>query len=283
MCITFLYTNDGDALSNYKLILINNRDEFYSRKTLKADVKIKNELIQIYGTDVDTVVEGTWLGISKKNGVIKIGNLLNLPGEEVTVNKELLKGRGPIALDFIGGDDLIEVHNKKLCDVCSNYNSFNFLSVEITSEHIKTVFTNNATKSSVNVEPGVVGISNSPIDSPLRKVEAGKKTFHKIIEEFKDKNKDLLIEKLMNLLNCKERHYPDEELMRRRGDDAELFSSIHVTGHELYGSRTRSVILIDQFNNIDYIEDTIVSEDPKNQIWDRTRFLIENDSVTQCS
>lgn len=282
MCITFLFT-DSDLSHNYKLILINNRDEFYARKTLKAKVKVDEDgLIQIYGTDIEAPIHGTWLAVSKKNNVIKIGNLLNLPGEKVTVSKELLKGRGPIALDFVRGSDSIEVHNKNLCDVCTNYNSFNFLSVEITESDIKSIFTNNATKDLKILNAGdVVGISNSPIDSPLKKVEAGKEKFRKIIQDYGNKNKDVLIDELMNLLQCKERYYPDEELVRRRGQDAELFSSIHVRGHDLYGSRTRSVILVDKFNNLDYVEETIANDDPKNPIWERTRYIIEDNEVTQ--
>lgn len=284
MCITFLFTSDVDSSSNYKLILINNRDEFYARKTLKANVKIDENLIQIFGTDVEGLIHGTWLAISKKNGVIKIGNLLNLPGEKVLRKKTELQGRGPIALDFIKGTDSIEVHNKKLCNECTNYNSFNFLSVEITTEYIKTLFTNNATQSYVELQPGVVGVSNSPITTPLKKVVAGEKKFYEIIQDYEAKNKDLFIDQLMNLLKSRERHYPDDELLRRRGTDAEFFSSIHVSGHDLYGSRTRTVILVDKFDNIDYIEETITSfDDPENPIWERTRFLIEDDSVIECS
>lgn len=284
MCITFLYTsNNGDISANYKLILINNRDEFYARKTLKANVKIENDLIQIYGTDIEAPIHGTWLAISKKNDIIKIGNLLNLPGEKVTVPKELLKGRGPIALDFVSGNDPIEVHNKNLSAVCTNYNSFNFLSVEITSKYIKSLFTNNASKSYVELDTGIVGISNSPIDTPLKKVVAGKEKFHKVVQDYETANKEVLIDELMNLLKCNEKHYPDEELLKRRGNDAESFSSIHVTA-ELYGSRTRTVILVDKFNNIDYIEETIVNyDDPNNPTWERTRFIVEENSVIQCS
>ncbi|CAG9801801.1 unnamed protein product [Chironomus riparius] len=284
MCITFLYTRDVDSSSNYKLILINNRDEFYARKTLKAKVKIDEGLIQIFGTDVEGLIHGTWLAISKKNGVIKIGNLLNLPGEKVLRKKTELQGRGPIALDFIRGTDAIEVHNKKLCDVSTNYNSFNFLSVEITTEYIKTLFTNNATQSYVELKPGVAGVSNSPISTPLKKVVAGEKKFHEIIQDYEAKNKDLFIDQLMNLLKWSQKHYPDDELLRRRGKEAEFFSSIHVSGHDLYGSRTRTIILVDKFDNIDYIEETITNfDDPDNPIWERTRFLIEDDSVIQCS
>lgn len=278
MCITFLYTNrnnDSSIKYKYKLVLINNRDEFYARKTLKANIfkTESKDVIKVFGTDVETDVVGTWLAVSKRNNdVVRIGNLLNVPGEIVTIRKQDLRGRGPIALDFVDTVDPIKVYNEKLCDVCTSYNSFNFLSVEINLNDIKTFFISNATHSYEELLSAVIGASNSPIDTPFHKVVEGRKKFEKIIHDTKDKSKDELVNELMNLLKCNDKHYPDEELLRRRGCDAELFSSIHVRCNEFYGTRTRTIILVDNCNNIDYIEETMANTDPENAIWERTKF-----------
>jgi uncharacterized protein with NRDE domain len=271
MCITFLFTNDGDSSIKYKLILINNRDEFYSRKTLKAEIKAENGLLQIYGTDVETKVKGTWLAIGKKreDNTIRIGNLLNVPGEIVKGRKEDLKGRGPIAIEFIQTNDDIESHNKKLCDVCTEYNSFNFLSVEISSD-IKSYFVSNATQNYIELPKKFSGFSNSPVESPLQKVIVGTKKFEAIIKNHKN-DKEKMIDALVGLLKSEEKHYPDEELLRRRGYDAEDFSSIHVRHNQLYGTRTRTIILIDESNNVEYIEDTMINQDPANSVWKMTK------------
>lgn len=276
MCITFLFTNDGDSRIKYKLILINNRDEFYSRKTLKAEIKVESDLLQIYGTDVETKVEGTWLAISKnrKDNTIRIGNLLNVPGEIVKGRKEDLKGRGPIAIEFIKTNDDIEKHNRNLCNVCTDYNSFNFLSVEISAD-IKTYFISNATQNYVELSSSFSGFSNSPVDSPLQKVISGTKLFQKIIENHHE-DKEKMINSLVELLKCEDKHYPDEELLRRRGHDAEDFSSIHVRHNQLYGTRTRTIILIDENNNVEYIEDTMINQDPENSIWELTKLTIDS-------
>lgn len=92
MCITFLFCNPGDY-PKYRLILANNRDEFYSRATANASLNTENNLQTIYGTDLAGDVKGTWLGLSAKNGNIKIGNLANITGE-INVGK---LGRGKIA------------------------------------------------------------------------------------------------------------------------------------------------------------------------------------------
>lgn len=278
MCITFLFTNSNDSSVKYKLILINNRDEYYSRKTLKAKVHIEkdqSDLIQIFGTDVEAKVPGTWLAISRRGDTIRIGNLLNVPGEIVVGRKEELKGRGPIAIMYVQTNEDIDDYNKKLCANCTAYNSFNFLSVEIKPSDIKTYFTSNATQNYVKLATGCAGFSNSPVNAPFQKVIAGNKKFHEIIQEH-HKNKEDMIEALIDLLKWDEKHYPDDELSRRRGHDAEDFSSIHVRHTQLYGTRTRTIILIDQNNNIEYIEDTMINQDPENSIWEVTKLNVTN-------
>lgn len=283
MCITFLFTNLNDSNNKYKLILINNRDEYFSRKTLKAAVHVdeedKSDLIQIYGTDVETKVRGTWLAISRHGNTIRIGNLLNVPGEISKGRKEDLKGRGPIAIEYVQTNEDIENYNKKLCDNCTAYNSFNFLSVEIKPSDIKTYFTSNATQNYEQLVTGCAGFSNSPVNAPLQKVIEGNKKFNEIIQEHKDKDKESMVEALIELLKSDEKHYPDEELLRRRGHDAEDFSSIHVRHNQLYGTRTRTIILIDQSNNIEYIEDTMINQDPENSIWEVTKLNVTNDEI----
>jgi uncharacterized protein with NRDE domain len=233
--------------------------------------------MQIYGTDIETKVHGTWLAISKRGDTIRIGNLLNVPGEIVKGKKEELKGRGPIAIDFINTNEDIESHNKKLCDVCTDYNSFNFLSIEIKDSDIKTYFASNTCQNYVDLKTGVYGFSNSPVHSPLQKVVSGRETFSELIKEYKNDDSESIVDALIGLLKSEEKHYPDDELLRRRGHDAEDFSSIHVRVNQLYGTRTRTIILVDQDDNIDYIEDTMINQDPSNPTWEITRLKINSD------
>ena len=81
MCITFLFLNDDNSNCPYKLILINNRDEFFARLTFEAELKSFGKLRTIHGTDFVSVEHGTWLGLSQIDSTIRIGNLLNVTGE----------------------------------------------------------------------------------------------------------------------------------------------------------------------------------------------------------
>lgn len=128
MCITFLFTNPNNPLCPYKFILINNRDEFFARLTLEAELKNVGNLRTIHGTDIDAIEHGTWLGLSQRGDTIRIGNLLNVTGENVKKNA---RGRGTIVMEYIKTEQGIEDYNKKVFQRFDEFNGFNFLSVEL--------------------------------------------------------------------------------------------------------------------------------------------------------
>jgi uncharacterized protein with NRDE domain len=277
MCISFLFVNSGEYSIKYKLILINNRDEYFARATQNATLSaesINPDLSTIYGVDLAGAVEGTWLGVSANKGTVRLGNLANISGEENNGRR----GRGPIVTDFIKGSDSIEDYTDRLSSLSHEFSSFNFLSVEMKSnEDMKMFYISNSPKRLEKLTSnGFIGLGNSPMSSPFKKVENGTELFKAILESHKDKSKEELIAGLMNLLKSDTKHYPDEELHARLQDTAEQFSSIHVNFPDLgYGTRTRTVILVDEDHNLDYIEETMASEDPEG-CWETTRLTITN-------
>lgn len=71
---------------------------------------------------------GTWLGVSAKDKRIRIGALLNLPGEEgVSKNPE---GRGSIATNFLTGSLNNFDYSDSLLRCKVEYHAFNFVSIE---------------------------------------------------------------------------------------------------------------------------------------------------------
>jgi uncharacterized protein with NRDE domain len=135
MCITFLYTNPTDT-SRYRLVLVNNRDEFFARITLKAELReTASHLRTIHGTDIEAIEHGTWLGLSQKADTVRIGNLLNVTGESVRHGG---KGRGGLVIDFIE-DEMsgIEEHNKRVVEKGGDFNGFNLLTVEMRGDSMK--------------------------------------------------------------------------------------------------------------------------------------------------
>jgi len=277
MCISFLFTNPGDGSIKYKLILINNRDEFYARKTQSATLFKDDDLLTIYSTDLAAAVKGTWLGLSTKNGSIKVGNLANVT--LISESNQGKVGRGPVVVDWIKGRGPIEDYNNELHANCEDFGSFNFLSVQINSDGIKTFYVSNTPKTIQELPSGFTGLGNSPLSAPFKKVVSGTSNFQELLENQKNSSKDELIEASLNLLKNNTKYFPDAELTSRQKEAAEDFSSINVKipGHG-YGTRTRTVILVDDQDNIDYIEETMASEDPKGE-WERTHLKIPKNAA----
>lgn len=154
MCITFIYSNSSDKSIKYKLILISNRDEFYARETLEAQLKTENDRALIHGTDIASKAPGTWLGISKDKNFIRIGNLLNVTGEQ----PRGVRSRGSLVLDFIKSSDRIEDHNEKLLEDFKAINNFTFLSIEIQGREIKIYDACNVTEDVQKIPDGKIKI-----------------------------------------------------------------------------------------------------------------------------
>ncbi|XP_023291252.2 transport and Golgi organization protein 2 isoform X2 [Lucilia cuprina] len=276
MCVIFFYVNSNPNKECYKLILASNRDEFYARDTKQAGKWLDAE--HVYGgIDLEPGREGgTWLAISGKDDIIKVGALLNLTGEPKPKNAE---GRGMIVSDYVRNyskDFDNTNYNQKLVNDCSKYSAFNFVSIEIGSPSTPAAVTLCS-----NVPAGLVhykentcyGFGNSLPSVPFEKVCYGRDTFQQILDDFQQQvnpQQDELVEKLMNLLKCKKKFWPDAELKRRAPIYGEHLSALNVLIPETgYGSRTHTVILVDNNNKMHFIEETMLSENPEGE-WSRT-------------
>ncbi|XP_065366330.1 transport and Golgi organization protein 2 isoform X2 [Calliphora vicina] len=276
MCVIFFYVNSNPNKDGYKLILASNRDEFYVRNTKQAGKWLNAE--HVYGgIDLEPGREGgTWLAISGKDDIFKVGALLNLTGEPKPKNAE---GRGMIVSDYVRNysKDFDNVnYNQQLVDDCSKYSAFNFVSIEIGPPSTPAAITLCS-----NVPAGLVhynentcyGFGNSLPAVPFEKVSYGRNTFKKIIDDYRQQenpSQEELVKKLMDLLKCKKKFWPDTELKRRAPLYGEYLSALNVLIPETgYGSRTHTVILVDANNKMHFIEETMLTESPEGE-WSRT-------------
>ncbi|XP_065366329.1 transport and Golgi organization protein 2 isoform X1 [Calliphora vicina] len=342
MCVIFFYVNSNPNKDGYKLILASNRDEFYVRNTKQAGKWLNAE--HVYGgIDLEPGREGgTWLAISGKDDIFKVGALLNLTGEPKPKNAEVtnhiqkthhtyhhehnncnnkpsllttasngyttpnntskisyntstidlnnptsiplhnnnsLLGRGMIVSDYVRNysKDFDNVnYNQQLVDDCSKYSAFNFVSIEIGPPSTPAAITLCS-----NVPAGLVhynentcyGFGNSLPAVPFEKVSYGRNTFKKIIDDYRQQenpSQEELVKKLMDLLKCKKKFWPDTELKRRAPLYGEYLSALNVLIPETgYGSRTHTVILVDANNKMHFIEETMLTESPEGE-WSRT-------------
>lgn len=287
MCILFVYVDDGSMAGRYRLILASNRDEFYTRPAKEAGPWEENDRI-IGGRDMEPGREGgTWLAIGNHpEGSIKLGALLNVTGEN---KANVTNGRGPIVANFLTGEMPSRKYSEALL-AQDNFGAFNFVSIELDATNAQVdcpegvpphrgggtvLHTSNAPHSIEQCRAGeALGFGNSTLQKPLQKVCRGKEQFAEIVAKrnvpFADT--DAFVDDLMELLKSDVRHYPDPELTRRAGQHAEFLSSINVRmPNGSYGSRTRTVILIDHQNNMEFIEETLIGTDPLNGEWQRSR------------
>jgi uncharacterized protein with NRDE domain len=106
------------------------------------------------------------------------------------------------------------------------------------------------------LEPGFIGISNSPLGNPFQKTLCGLENFKKIVQENLDKSE--LKEKLIEIMLDKTQHLQDEQMKAQYGTHPipEPVTSVYVDIPGIYGSRTQTFITIDFDYNIEFVERT---------------------------
>uniref|UniRef100_A0A1Q3FHE6 Putative transport and golgi organization 2 n=1 Tax=Culex tarsalis TaxID=7177 RepID=A0A1Q3FHE6_CULTA len=280
MCILFIYVNsghggDGDPVfGEYRMILASNRDEYYARPAKIAEPWEESPHV-IGGRDMEPGREGgTWLAIGGDNrtGIIRVGALLNVTGEN---KPNVTSGRGPIVADYVAGTVSNEDYSRHLL-ATDTYGAFNFVSVELDRSKASVLHASNAPTGINRCDlTAPLGFGNSTMDVPLEKVRHGRKRFGDIVDKHlkvaaTGHDRDALVEELLGLLKSNDKYFPDKELSRRAPAQAEKLASINVRFPEAgYGSRTRTVILVDHQNRMEFIEETMVSTNLDDE-WKRT-------------
>lgn len=257
MCITFVYVEHNPS-AKYKLILLNNRDEYLGRLTSTADwedgilagrdEKVKN-------------VRGTWLGIDTTG---RIGNLLTItvPMHEI---KENCDSRGEIPLNYIKSGKGPEEFCESLIDHADKYNPFHILCFQ-RNVYDQYEFADLAKYLVGKIEftrfsPGIYGFSNSSPYKPFKKVQRGVDKMRKIVEEIDKENlsESQIIERLLLLATDKHQCFPDEQLKqqcRRSNELCRYRSAIFVQYPDgiPFGTRSHTIIMVDRNNQATYYE-----------------------------
>jgi uncharacterized protein with NRDE domain len=125
MCILFSYIARNIKPGEFKLILINNRDEFFHRPSTNAT--FINDTC-IYATDSTSGREGgTWLGMSKHG---RIACLLNLNSTDFP-NDPTKKNRGFLVPNYLNGQMAAHEYLNIVYSEGTSYNPFNLILIEL--------------------------------------------------------------------------------------------------------------------------------------------------------
>lgn len=237
MCIiTFHYQKHP----KYKLIVAANRDEFYERPTKEA--AFWQDYPQILaGRDLKEM--GTWLGITKEGRFAALTNYRDLANERADRTS-----RGEIVTSFLTSNQDACSFLKKLRQVKDDYNGFNI----ILGTPDELYYYGNQQEDIVQVKSGTHSVSNHLFNTPWPKV----KNARNMLQQYVDRNEEIKIDDLFKQLQD-DQIAADEQLPNTGvGIDLERQLSPIFIKTEKYGTRSSTVILISNDNEVTFIERT---------------------------
>lgn len=219
----------------WKLVALGNRDELHERPAT-AISRWEDENHLIAGKDIQA--GGTWLGVSEQGRFAVVTNVAQSvpPGARAASRGSLLK-------DFLSGSG--QYADLNLVDF-SAFNPFNLLTV---SGDIATIASNHSNHVSDQLEPGIYGLSNGPLESPWKKSAILNKSLNDWLDKDSE-NFDILLAELYN-----QQPYSSEGAVR--SDSIKVarpeHSSIFIK-NPVYGTRCSSLVAIDHQGNGVFIE-----------------------------
>jgi uncharacterized protein with NRDE domain len=244
---------------NYKLILAANRDEYYDRPTAPAE--FWNEAPHLLaGRDLQA--GGTWLGITKQGRISAITNY-----RDPASIKTNAPSRGKLVSGFLLGQEIPEHFLEGLAQEKDRYNGFNL----IIGEKNQLYWFSNRGDGAHKLSPGIYGLSNCLLDSPWPKLTRSKEAMARLLSEQKNPPQDKLFRMLRDRTIACDDQLPDTGV----GMELErILSPIFITS-PTYGTRSSTIILIDQHNHVNFTEKTFNS-DPKHATSVEYEFQIQS-------
>ena len=235
---------------HYKLVIAANRDEFYERPTAPASFWEDAPRL-LAGRDLKA--GGTWLGITTNGRMAAITNY-----RDPASLKNNAPSRGKLVSDFLLGNESPVDYLAMLEKRAGRYNGFNL----ILGQGDELFWFSNRGEGPEELTPGIHGLSNRLLDTPWPKVTRGKDALARILSEEKIGLSDALFEMLAD------RSFPDAVHLPDTGVGTELeriLSPIFIASPG-YGTRSSTVIMVDQEGNVIFIERTYGSDRGKDAV-----------------
>lgn len=221
----------------YKLIVAANRDEFYDRETIPAHFWESDPEI-LAGKDLKA--GGSWMGVNKSGNWAALTNY-----RDMRAIKAQAPSRGMLIINYLKSRSSPEEYMKWIAAGSGAYNGFNLLCGDLNELY----YFSNVLSAPVRLAPGVYGLSNHLLDTPWPKVTAAK---FMMDEELSQKEPDP--ERLLNGLYHSEIYSDDQLPDTGIGLETERnLSSIFIRMKD-YGSRSSTILLIDNHDNVSFIE-----------------------------
>lgn len=225
--------------SQYPLIIIANRDEFYDRPTAAAHFWEDDPTI-LAGRDLRQ--QGSWMGLSK-NG--RFAAITNYRDPRLPETGQL--SRGEIVRLFLTSTESTDTFIKSLRSQRDLYGGFNVLLYDGEDMH----HYNNIFDEYRIVESGIHGVSNATFNTPWPKVNAAKN----VLENATAKDAIEVNDLISLLANDEIAH---DEVLPNTGVGIHLERSLSAQFVKLpnYGTRCSTAIVFHNNGQIDFLERT---------------------------
>ena len=228
------------AHDRYKLVIAANRDESFQRPTQQAHYW-KDAPSILAGRDLEKM--GTWLGVTKTGRIAALTNFRD-PSEKT----EGKQSRGDIVRDFLEGSQSPKVFMSELQRQKDQYPGFNLLAG--TADEL--LYYSNRRDEIETVTPGIHSLSNAFLNTPWPKTEKGKAYLEECLRHSPATHTDCLFSFLQD-----GKWAADEELPSTGVSlDWERKLSPLFINSEDYGTRSSTVLIIDQMNHVTFTERT---------------------------
>ena len=246
----------------YPFIFAANRDEFYERPS--APASLWEDAPEVLGGR-DLKEGGTWLGITRKGRIAALTNYR----DPASARPNALS-RGWLVRDYLAGQKGAPDFLKNLKAKADCYNGFNLLLGEWPS-----LYYFSHTGEVQEMKPGLYGLSNRLLDTPWPKLEKGKAALKSLVENCEGPNPDEVFAVLADRLRFPDGLLPDTGV----GLEWErILSAIFITS-PTYGTRSSTVIMIDQKGHVTFIE-RVYNGHPESWLTTRFDFTIQAEAFT---
>jgi uncharacterized protein with NRDE domain len=215
---------------DYPLIVLANRDEFYSRPS--APLGEWEDWPGLFaGRDLQG--GGTWMGMTRSGRFAAITNYRELP------HSEFDSSRGHLVTGYLNGSSTNFEYLEQLKNTAEEYAGFNLLF----GDAGELAYYSNKGKEQIPLPPGVYGLSNHLLDSPWPKVKRLKRS---LSEAVRNPDQSKLQALLQNLEIAPDDDLPDTGL---EPELERLLSSCFIQS-ENYGTRSSNLIMVSRDKNV---------------------------------
>jgi uncharacterized protein with NRDE domain len=219
------------AHPRYRLIVAANRDEFHARPSAPLGWWPDEPRI-LAGRDLQAA--GTWMGVARSGrlGIVtNFRDLENPPAPDAP-------SRGMLVTRFLTGATSPKEYLDDLRGSAPRYAGFNLL---VGGPRTLYYASNRDGASARSLAPGLYGLSNAWLDAPWPKLLRTKARFAELVSE-RDLQPEALFEMLADRTPADADEVPDTGLP----SDWERALSAPFVGHERYGTRCSTLLLIER-------------------------------------